>query len=108
MLSASPPASFEERLYNAGAEAILAVVKETKPAVRTLMVIGHNPGLHEGARLLIASGDVEARERLNEGLPTTGLAVIDFAGKDWRKLHPHGGRLERFVTPRSLAAADRV
>ena len=108
MLSASPPASFEERLYNAGTEAILAVVKETKPAVRTLMVIGHNPGLHEGARLLIASGDVEARERLNEGLPTTGLAVIDFAGKDWRKLHPHGGRLERFVTPRSLAAADRV
>jgi phosphohistidine phosphatase len=108
MLSASPPASFEERLYNAGAEAILAVVKETKPAVRTLMVIGHNPGLHEGARLLIASGDVEARERLNEGLPTTGLAVIDFAGKDWRKLHAHGGRLERFVTPRSLAAADRV
>ena len=104
----TPPASFEERLYNAGAEAILAVVKETKPAVRTLMVIGHNPGLHEGARLLIASGDVEARERLNEGLPTTGLAVIDFAGKDWRKLHPHGGRLERFVTPRSLAAADRV
>jgi phosphohistidine phosphatase len=41
-------------------------------------------------------------------LPTAGLAVIDFAGKDWRKLHPHGGRLERFVTPRSLAAADRV
>ena len=108
MLSASPPASFEERLYNAGTQAILAVVKETKPAARTLMVIGHNPGLHEGARLLIASGDVEARERLNEGLPTTGLAVIDFAGKDWRKLHPHGGRLERFVTPRSLAAADRV
>ena len=67
------------------------------------MVIGHNPGLHETARLLIASGDVEARERLNEGLPTAGLAVIDFAGEDWRKLHPHGGRLERFVTPRSLA-----
>jgi phosphohistidine phosphatase len=108
MLSAPPPVTFEERLYNAGAEAILAVVKETKPAVRTLMVIGHNPGLHEVARLLIASGDVEARERLNEGLPTTGLAAIDFAGKDWRKLHPHGGRLERFVTPRSLAAADRV
>jgi phosphohistidine phosphatase len=107
-LSAPPPVAFEERLYNAGAEAILAVVKETKPAVRTLMVIGHNPGLHEAARLLIASGDVEARERLNEGLPTTGLAAIDFAGKDWRKLHPHGGRLERFVTPRSLAAADRV
>jgi phosphohistidine phosphatase len=107
-LSASPRVSYEERLYDAGSEAVLAVLRETAPEVRTLMVVGHNPGLHDLARLLIASGDVEARERLNEGLPTSGLAVIDFAGDAWRKLHPHGGRLERFVSPRSLAAADRV
>ena len=91
-----------------GRTALLAVLKRTEPEVRSLLAIGHNPGLHDAARLLIASGDVEARERLNEGLPTSGLAVIDFAAADWRKLHAHGGRLERFVTPRSLAAADRV
>ena len=108
MLPSPPRVAYEERLYNAGGEAIIALVKETKPEVRTLLLIGHNPGLHDAARLLIASGDVEARERLNEGLPTSGLAVIDFAGKDWRKLHPRGGRLERFVSPRSLAEADRV
>jgi phosphohistidine phosphatase len=107
-LSASPRVTYDERLYDAGPDAILTVVKETPPDVRTLMLVGHNPGLHDLARLLIASGDVEARERLNEGLPTSGLAVIDFPGKTWRKLHPHGGRLERFVSPRSLAAADRV
>jgi phosphohistidine phosphatase len=107
-LSAAPRVTYEERLYDAGTEALLALIKETAPEVRTLMVIGHNPGLHDLARLLIASGDVESRERLNEGLPTSGLAVIDFAGDSWRKLHPHGGRLERFVSPRSLAAADRV
>jgi phosphohistidine phosphatase len=107
-LSDPPPATYEDRLYNAGAEAILAVVKATAPAVRTLLVIGHNPGLHDLARLLIASGDVEARERLNEGLPTAGLAVIEFAAETWRKLHPQGGRLERFVSPRSLAEAHRV
>jgi phosphohistidine phosphatase len=107
-LDAAVPAAFEDRLYNAGAQAILAVVKKTPPEVRKLLVIGHNPGVHELARFLIASGDVEAREQLNEGLPTSGLAVIDFAADDWRKLHAHGGRLERFVTPRLLAAADRV
>jgi phosphohistidine phosphatase len=106
-LAARPQVIHEERLYDASSEAILALVKETVPGVRTLLLVGHNPGLHDVARLLIASGDVEARERLNEGLPTSGLAVIDFAGKDWRKVHPHGGRLERFVSPRSLAA-DKV
>ena len=107
-LAATPRVTYEDRLYDARSDAILALVRTTAPAVRALLVVGHNPGLHDVARLLIASGDVEARERLNEGLPTSGLAVIDFAGRDWRKLHPHGGRLERFVSPRSLAAADRV
>lgn len=107
-LAADPQVDYEERLYNAGGETILALAKQIEPPVRTLLMIGHNPGLHDLARLLIASGDVEARERLNEGLPTSGLAVIDFAAQDWRKVHPRGGRLERFVSPRSLAAADRV
>lgn len=107
-LSAAPPATFEDRLYNAGTDAILAVARGTEPSVRSLLLIGHNPGLHDIARLLIASGDVEARERLNEGLPTSGLAVIDFAGEHWHLLHAHGGRLERFVSPRRLAAAGSV
>jgi phosphohistidine phosphatase len=96
---------FEDRLYDAGAEQIVAVLREADAAARVMLVVGHNPGLHEAGRLLIASGDVEARERLNEGLPTSGLAVIDFAGDDWSKLHLHSGRLERFVTPRLLRAA---
>jgi phosphohistidine phosphatase len=104
-LSTPPPAAYDDRLYNAGPELILDVIKETGRVTRTLLVIGHNPGLHDIARLLIATGDVEARERLSEGLPTSGLAVIEFVGGDWRKLHPHSGRLERFVSPRSLAAA---
>jgi phosphohistidine phosphatase len=98
-----PAVRFDERLYNGTSDGILAVLRETKPAQKSLLVIGHNPGMHDLATLLIASGDVEARERLNEGLPTAGLAIIDFAPGSWAKLHPHGGRLERFVTPRSLA-----
>ena len=84
---------------------ILAVIKQTPPATHTLLVIGHNPGLHEVAFMLIASGDIEARERLREKMPTCGLVIIDFAFDDWDKLHPQCGRLERFVTPKSLGSA---
>ena len=105
-LSATPAVKIEDRLYNGSADALLAVIKETGRATSTLLVIGHNPGVHEIATLLVASGDVETRERLNEGLPTSGLVVIDFAAQAWSKLHPHCGRLERFITPRSLAATD--
>ena len=68
------------------------------------MVIGHNPGLHELALMLVASGDIDAREWLREKLPTSGLVIIDFAFDNWSKLHPQSGRLERFVSPKSLEA----
>jgi phosphohistidine phosphatase len=103
---APPKATAEDRLYNATAHTILGVVKEAAPATHTLLIVGHNPGLHELAAMLVAAGDVEARERLREKLPTSGLAIIDFALDDWSKLHPQCGRLERFVTPKSLSAAS--
>ncbi|MGH6768018.1 MAG: SixA phosphatase family protein [Xanthobacteraceae bacterium] len=106
-LPATVPVSFEDRLYDSGAETILAVLREIESEVAAVLVVGHNPSLHESACRLIASGDVEDRERLNEALPTSGLAVIDFAGSGWDKLHPRSGRLERFVTPRLLAGATR-
>jgi phosphohistidine phosphatase len=100
-----PSVSYETALYNAGREAIIDVIRKGAGKAAAVLVIGHNPGLHDAARLLIASGDVAARERLNEGLPTSGLLVIDFAGSDWPKLHPRSGRLERFITPKSLRSA---
>jgi phosphohistidine phosphatase len=66
-LPARPRVSYEERLYNAGSETILALAKQVEPPARTLLIIGHNPGLHDLARLLIASGDVEAREAAQRG-----------------------------------------
>jgi phosphohistidine phosphatase len=97
----APPPVLEPRLYDANVETILDVVRETEGASR-IMIVGHNPGLHELALLLIASGDVEIRARLQENLPTAGLVVIDFAVKGWDKLHPQSGRLELFVEPSSL------
>ena len=96
------PVTYEDLLYDAKPETILSSLREIEPEVTRLLLIGHNPGLHEIARLLIASGDVEAREQINEALPTTGFAVIEFAVHNWDELHPSSGRLERFVTPRLL------
>jgi phosphohistidine phosphatase len=94
----------EERIYNATTEALFKIVSETRGA-HSLLVVGHNPGLHDIAVQLIASGDVDARERVMEKLPTSGLVVIDLAFDDWSRLHRHAGRLERFVTPKLIAAA---
>lgn len=101
----APPATPVDSLYDATPQDILGVIKGTPATTQSLLILGHNPGLHAVALMLVASGDVETRERLREKMPTCGLVIIDFAFEDWGKLHPQSGRLERFVTPKSLAAA---
>jgi phosphohistidine phosphatase len=101
----TPPVSFEERIYDASPETILQAIKETGPDTGTLMIIGHNPGLQELAAMLVASGDIEARERLGREFPTSALVVITFAVENWNGVHSRGGRLEHFLTPAWLAAA---
>ena len=100
-----PLCRYDERLYAPSPERMLDVLRETEPTAATVLLVGHNPGLQALALLLIASGDLGARERLHEQFPTAGLAVIDFALPNWDKLHPHSGRLERFIVPSEITTA---
>jgi len=100
-----PKVVTDKRIYESEADELLGVIKGTPRTAHSLLLVGHNPGLAELASLLMASGDVEARQRLIEKFPTAALAVIDFALDDWAKLHPKAGRLDRFVVPRTLETA---
>jgi phosphohistidine phosphatase len=103
-LGKEPRVVKDERIYNAEVETLIGIIRETRKA-RALLLVGHNPGLHDLALRLIASGDIEMRERVSEKLPTSGLVVIDLAFDDWSKLHAGAGRLARFVSPRLIEAA---
>jgi phosphohistidine phosphatase len=100
----APRMMTDDRIYNSGTSQLVEVITETKSA-KALLLVGHNPSFHELAVQLIAAGEVNLREQLNEGLPTSGLVVIDLPIDSWSQLHPRAGRLERFVTPRLLAEA---
>jgi phosphohistidine phosphatase len=102
----APKVRHDARVYEAEAAALLDALKETPRGVQALLLVGHNPGLTELAALLVAAGNTEARARLAAKFPTAALAVIDFTFDDWSKLRPRSGRLERFVVPRALKAAD--
>jgi phosphohistidine phosphatase len=94
----------EDRIYNATAAGLMELIGETRGA-HALLIIGHNPGLHDVAMQLIASGSAEMREQLSESFPTSALAVIDLAFDAWSRLQRRSGRLDRFVTPRLLTAS---
>lgn len=85
----APKIRFEDELYLAEPEAIIGLVRNTPHQILTLMVIGHNPGIHQAASDLAGSGETEARERLAAKYPTAALAVMDFATDDWSEIGPH-------------------
>jgi len=102
-LRPAPAAVFNDRIYDATAQTLLNALKDTPDVTQTLLVIGHNPGLHELALMLVATGDIDTRERLGEKFPTAGLAILEFALDAWGKLHARAARLERFVSPKTIA-----
>jgi phosphohistidine phosphatase len=90
-------------LYGAGPSQLLQIIHAVDAEnPRRLLVIGHNPGLHELALALIGSGEAAGRKTLAENLPTSGLTVIDFATEDWSDVSFRSGRLELFVSPKLL------
>jgi phosphohistidine phosphatase len=103
-----PRVEFLPELYAADAAQILETIRTasvTDP--KQLMVVGHNPGLHELALLLIVSGDGAGRHELADNLPTSGLAVFDFATNDWNEVAFRRGKLILFVSPKLLKQASR-
>lgn len=99
----SPPrVEIEPRVYDASADRLLRLIRETPADVHCLLVVGHNPAMEELADGLVASGDPVSRDAMDEKFPTAALAVIDFPTDAWGGIEEGSGRLDRFVTPRSL------
>jgi phosphohistidine phosphatase len=103
-----PKVELLAELYGADPSLLLQVVHSAAAEdPRRLLLVGHNPGLHELAFALTGGGNTAARAALADNLPTSGLAVIDFDIDDWRDVSFRGGRIELFVSPKLLKAASR-
>jgi phosphohistidine phosphatase len=105
---ASPPqVEWLDEIYGAEPAQLLQIIRmasATEPA--RLMLIGHNPGMHELALMLAGSGDAAAKKALEDNLPTAGLAILDFAIDDWNEVAFRRGKLVRFTSPKLLRQAS--
>ena len=98
-----------ESLYLADVPQLLAVLRGVAETVRSVMIIGHNPGLHDVALTLVGTetlADPAAAHQmplrgLTQGFPTGGLAEFVVPGH-WSQIGPGAARLVRFLTPRDL------
>lgn len=92
---------FEDAIYDGGSRGLLRLVTEVDPEATTVLAIGHAPTipyLAEGLADPDAS-DQTAVDRLDEGFPTSALAVLGVA-TDWADLAPGTATLTVVEVPR--------
>ncbi len=99
-----------DALYLADVPQLLQVLHGVAETARSVLLLGHNPGLHDLAvRLageeLAGLGDSSLR-RLSDGFPSGALAEFSVSG-GWAALGQGGTRLRRLILPRDLPAAGR-
>jgi phosphohistidine phosphatase len=105
----TPIIEMMDGLYLATPAKILGIIGGVSETVRSLMVVGHNPGLHElamtltGAHGLASNG--QTAQLLAEGFPAGALVEFSIP-QSWQAVQASGGegggRLVRFIRPRDL------
>jgi phosphohistidine phosphatase len=96
-LPGAPAVTLKPTLYHAGPDVMLAVLRHAKG--RTVMMLGHNPGIAELAARLVA------RPPQHEGFahyPTGATLVASFEAEDWADIGFGQGAVRDFIVPREI------
>jgi phosphohistidine phosphatase len=88
-LGAEAEVSNDPRLYDANAEQLLDIIRQTRPEVGTLMYVGHNPAAQQLAATLTGQ---------REEFGSAAVAVIELTG-DWPGAGPGSGKLAASWVP---------
>ena len=96
-----PPIRFEDAFYLAGRAALMRRLSQLDESVGAVMVIGHNPGLHELALALASAGSPRYEALASGKFPTTVRASFSIRSP-WTNLARSRHALTDYVTAKSL------
>ena len=100
----------EEELYGAGMGELLRRLRKVGEATPSVMLIGHNPAIHELALALVSPGalrgrSVDSLKQLKVKFPTGAMATLAVPGS-WKELGDEPADLLEFALPRELSLPD--
>ena len=93
----------EDELYGAPMGELLRRLRNVPAPTPSVMLIGHNPAIHELALRLAGTGD--NLKQLKAKFPTGAMATLAIPGP-WMDLGDDPAELREFVLPRELSLPD--
>ena len=101
VLECEPEIMFPAGLYDASVADYAGLIRTHGGDAELLMVIGHNPMMHDTALSLAAPGNSPKAAGPAKKFPTSAIAVLDFTTK-WADIAGRSGKLVAFVKPTDL------
>lgn len=96
------PVQLSDRLYLASVNETMQLLAATDEKIQRLMIVGHNPGLHQFSLKLAKSGTGELMDTISIKFPTCAFAAIALGDAPWKDIAHMHGELKAFVTPSML------
>lgn len=85
---------YETSLYHAPAMRLFDEVFTTDNNTDRLMLVAHNPGIYELARILAGENDQD----FYDGYPTCGLSIFEWDVDDWQDIDQNTTQYLGFIT----------
>ena len=98
ILELSQALSWDERIYDAGAETLLQVLQTAPEKVEHLLLVGHNPGMADLAAGLCAGSS----DRVTLHLPTGGLVCLQSQVYYWHQMRWGAAQLRMMISPKMV------
>lgn len=94
-----PQAFFDPAIYRADAHECLEMIAMQDEIHHSVMMIGHNPCIHQLALMLCAPGEAQKSPELVRSFPPTSCVVLTFESDLWVHIHKGSGRLVGYFHP---------
>ncbi len=99
---AEPPVESDRDLYLTGERMLLKRLAQVPDEVRAVLLVGHNPDLHDLVVALARRGSEELLAGLAARFPTAAFAAIKLPLLHWKDIAGAAGTLFCYTVPREL------
>jgi len=93
-IQSSAPIHYLSEFYLASPESMKEIIMVQEAAIKSMLVVGHNPQLTELANIL-------TDEHIAK-LPTLGVVAIEFDIQEWSELEDAKGKIDFFIYPKQF------
>ncbi|MDQ3042778.1 MAG: histidine phosphatase family protein, partial [Acidobacteriota bacterium] len=84
---------FDQRIYEASPARLLEVISEQNEKIKSILLVGHNPGLEGLLKFLTGQP---------QPMPTAALAVVDLKTDKWSEANSSNGNLRILIRPKEV------